>query len=665
MAKGKKKRVKVPRAVEAQVLFANDHTCCMCHDSSRDVLLHHINGDPSDNRPENLAVVCSECNTRIHRRSPVSKSYSAGEVRQYKRLWEDSVARKREFLGVPKIRETITEIDLSSGVERRTEREVPYLDGLALKALDVVPRVQLSEGEDRALEEARRIVRASGSAERLLFIAARLKRDEAAHASREMILSRVCLAIGDAKFHESDYASAESHYQEALEYAESTNEAAILEICLSELAAAVGMQGRHEQALGYLDRLVALNPDDPAAWYNRGICLLALKMPKEALGASTRAIELGRRAEAWSLVASGCLNAGVAHQETGNPKKALESYEDAIETGSKAKQWTIAARACYNAATASETLRRHEDAIAYCLKAIDIGSKAEDWSIAADAYGQMGQAQVALGRYLEGIESYEGAIEIAVGEAEWRTVAAAYLGVAVAQFEQTQYEDSIESCLQAVESGTKAEAWRVVARGHYNMGRAQAKPGSDEEAVKSFENAIEVGRRARDWQTVARAYNMMAAVQGGLGLLSGAVESCQKAIRIGGRVDDKATVAKAHLSLGKALAGLGRHAKAINSYQEALQLRAFVPDIGGWVFTSIVESNCFLGTEATREGDLPRAREYAFAVAEVYLDADESEMGELVLEALAAFGDGVPHGHHQAFKRFRQLVMDCLKDSTE
>jgi tetratricopeptide (TPR) repeat protein len=702
MSKKRKKRLKIAKQVEAEVLFANDHTCCMCHESSRDVLIHHINEDPSDNRPGNLAVVCLLCSNRIHRKSSASKGYSAAEVRHYKRLWEQAVAKRREYLALPRVKESIREIDLCSGLERHIEREVPYLDGLALKALEVVPEVELAEGEGRALQQARRIAAESGSADRLLFIAGSLKRGEPAHASRKMVLSRLCLAIGDAKFHESDYASAESHYQEALEYAESTNESAILEICLGELAAAVGMQGRHEHALRYLDRLVALNPDDPAAWYNRGICLLALNKPKEALGASTRAIELGREAEAWTVVARSYLNAGVAQDMAGDPERAIELYKQAIHVGRDADEWSTVARAYYNAGKACGALGNHQGEVEYYLKAIETGTNAADWSTVADAHGNLGAAQLQFGKVREALESWRMAVKSATKARDWGAVGDAWFRIGLVHAQEGEYQEALKSHVKAVDCSTRSTQRLGVAKGWYGAGLAQARMGDHESAIGSYSRAIEAAlhlndyqvaaaawlqlggeqlileryqeaiesghqmiecaKKADDWDGVAAAHNLIALAYSGLDHYREALESLQKAIEVGTRNEAWTRVSFSHYWMGKVHRELGNHGEALESWQRALDLGPFLPDNGAAVLSSTAESICVLGLQAAVEDNLGRARQQAQALAEAHFNAREGGAGQVVLEALAEFGDSVPNGQREAFEGFRQLVMDSLEE---
>jgi len=66
----------------------NLHTCCMCHAGHLHVQLHHIDGNPENNQPENLAVLCLNCHSRVTSNEGLGKSYSPSEVYIQKERWE-------------------------------------------------------------------------------------------------------------------------------------------------------------------------------------------------------------------------------------------------------------------------------------------------------------------------------------------------------------------------------------------------------------------------------------------------------------------------------------------------------------------------------------------------------------------------------------------------
>src|SRR5438045_3590742 len=67
-------RKRVPHEVQDKVLFLEAMTCCICHDPSKRVQLHHINGKKSDNRESNLCALCLEDHDKVSSKSPLSKS---------------------------------------------------------------------------------------------------------------------------------------------------------------------------------------------------------------------------------------------------------------------------------------------------------------------------------------------------------------------------------------------------------------------------------------------------------------------------------------------------------------------------------------------------------------------------------------------------------------
>lgn len=92
------KRIKVPHKKEVEILFKNKHVCCICRElrSSSEVQIHHIDGDPSNNNLNNLAVLCSSHHNLANiglQKGGVgqSKKFSSDEIRRYKNEWEKKV----------------------------------------------------------------------------------------------------------------------------------------------------------------------------------------------------------------------------------------------------------------------------------------------------------------------------------------------------------------------------------------------------------------------------------------------------------------------------------------------------------------------------------------------------------------------------------------------
>ena len=89
-----KYRKNIPQKIEAEVLFLNDRTCCICKDSNKGVQIHHIDGDPGNNIPSNLAVVCTDHHDEIHKRGGITKGISPTLLKKYKLEWESTVRRQ-------------------------------------------------------------------------------------------------------------------------------------------------------------------------------------------------------------------------------------------------------------------------------------------------------------------------------------------------------------------------------------------------------------------------------------------------------------------------------------------------------------------------------------------------------------------------------------------
>src|SRR2546421_12467368 len=80
----KKKRVEIPRAMEAQVQFASDRTCCVCRVKGKPFQIHHIDDNPANNEFKNLAVLCLECHNETQIRGGFGRKLNAEQVILYR-----------------------------------------------------------------------------------------------------------------------------------------------------------------------------------------------------------------------------------------------------------------------------------------------------------------------------------------------------------------------------------------------------------------------------------------------------------------------------------------------------------------------------------------------------------------------------------------------------
>lgn len=88
------RRPRIRSKMQTEILYRADHTCCICRRERR-VVIHHINGNANDNKPDNLAVVCLPCHDLATGRAGLTKSISRAEVRKFKRAWEKQVQDSR------------------------------------------------------------------------------------------------------------------------------------------------------------------------------------------------------------------------------------------------------------------------------------------------------------------------------------------------------------------------------------------------------------------------------------------------------------------------------------------------------------------------------------------------------------------------------------------
>jgi hypothetical protein len=92
----KKTRTEISAELAANVLVDSDRICCVCRKPDKPVQIHHIDENPSNNVPENLAVLCFDCHHLTQLRGGFDRKLDAAQVRTYRADWLARVASKQD-----------------------------------------------------------------------------------------------------------------------------------------------------------------------------------------------------------------------------------------------------------------------------------------------------------------------------------------------------------------------------------------------------------------------------------------------------------------------------------------------------------------------------------------------------------------------------------------
>jgi len=90
-----KKRIEIPVDVATDLQYKSDRTCCVCHKVGDDCQIHHLNEDPKNNDPENLALLCLQCHSDAGKLGGAGRSLTPTLIRRYRDEWYASVRERR------------------------------------------------------------------------------------------------------------------------------------------------------------------------------------------------------------------------------------------------------------------------------------------------------------------------------------------------------------------------------------------------------------------------------------------------------------------------------------------------------------------------------------------------------------------------------------------
>jgi len=231
---------------------------------------------------------------------------------------------------------------------------------------------------------------------------------------------------------------------------------------LVSLAQRLRQQGRFADARAAAERVLEIEPDNAAAWFNLGAALGALGEPQSAEAAYRRALEANPKyAEAWSNLA-GLLGA------SGRGEEELAAYRRAIEANPQlAPVWSNLGNALSNA-------RRFAEAESACRRAVELDARF------VPAWLNLGRTLRELKRSAEATAACQRAVELAPQLPD------AWAGLGNALMGTREFAAAIEAYRKAIALRPQSSEF------HTNLGLALRRIGSDAEGNASLRKAVEL-----------------------------------------------------------------------------------------------------------------------------------------------------------------------------
>jgi hypothetical protein len=88
-------KIPIPKEIAAQILFDSDRTCCVCRVRGRQVQLHHLDEDNSNDDPGNIAVLCFDCHRDTQITGGFDRKLDAHQIIIYRNDWIKRVRNRR------------------------------------------------------------------------------------------------------------------------------------------------------------------------------------------------------------------------------------------------------------------------------------------------------------------------------------------------------------------------------------------------------------------------------------------------------------------------------------------------------------------------------------------------------------------------------------------
>jgi tetratricopeptide (TPR) repeat protein len=371
---------------------------------------------------------------------------------------------------------------------------------------------------------------------------------------------------------------------------------------LVRLGVVFGFNSDPGQALACFDLAITQKPEDPVAWFNKGVSWVVMERYDEALESYDEALSRGYdNVETWH-------NKGLTLSQLGRHQEAIEAYDRASTLQPDFSE------AWHGKGVALIDLDRYEEALAALDQALKLEpDHAEAWSNRGAALGE-------LGRYQEALEAYDRATKYAPAYPK------AWLGKGTALENMGRYSEALEANEIALHHNPSYPmAW-------HNKGAVLNKLGRQSEALRAYDQALNLE------PDFYEAWDSKGTLLQDMGHHQEALQVFDEAIKV------KPNFSKAWYDKGVVLTKFSRFEEALHAFEQATN---HTPNFSeAWYNQGVVLSSLDRDQEALEAFDQAIRHNPRYAIAWSNKGVTLDKLGRYQ-EALEAFDQALDLGSTQ------------------
>ncbi len=93
-----KKRIALKESLRLEIIAKCNNRCCICQTPF--IVIHHIDGDPSNSDLDNLAPLCPNCHSQAHSTSKLTTNLTPSRIKLLRDKWSDYCKNRKEKSGI-------------------------------------------------------------------------------------------------------------------------------------------------------------------------------------------------------------------------------------------------------------------------------------------------------------------------------------------------------------------------------------------------------------------------------------------------------------------------------------------------------------------------------------------------------------------------------------